>query len=268
MSDKISVVINTYNASEHLREVLESVKNFDEIVICDMESTDETLSIAKEYNCKIVTFEKKGHTICEVARDFAIRSASHKWVLVIDADEIVTEDLRKYLYNKIADQDFESALAIGRINYVMGEYIDRSPDYQLRFFQKEKATWPPVIHSRPVINGPIAYAPNKDNLKLIHLNDPEFSTRITKLNNYSDYEVSKKIGRHFSVIKMLFRPVAFFFKSYMAGGAFRHGKRGVISAYLSAIYQMLMISKVVEKQIKTDESRHNNFEKMNNGSDD
>ena len=44
----ISVVINTYNAEEHLRTVLESAKDFDEIVICDMESTDSTLAIARE----------------------------------------------------------------------------------------------------------------------------------------------------------------------------------------------------------------------------
>ena len=55
----ISVVINTYNAQEHLVKVLESVKEFDEIVICDMQSTDDTLSIAQRYGCKIVTFYEK-----------------------------------------------------------------------------------------------------------------------------------------------------------------------------------------------------------------
>lgn len=44
----ISVVINTYNAEQHLAEVLETVKNFDEIVVCDMESTDSTVKIANE----------------------------------------------------------------------------------------------------------------------------------------------------------------------------------------------------------------------------
>lgn len=62
MENKISVVINTYNAERHLKEVLESVKDFDEIVVCDMESTDHTLAIAREYGCKIVTFAKKTTT--------------------------------------------------------------------------------------------------------------------------------------------------------------------------------------------------------------
>ena len=94
----ISIVINTYNAERHLAKVLESVKDFDEVVICDMESTDGTLSIAKSYGCKIVTFPKQNHTIVEPARNFAIQSATHPWVLVVDAYEIVPKALRDYLY--------------------------------------------------------------------------------------------------------------------------------------------------------------------------
>ena len=61
MEQKISVVINTYNAEAKLAKVLDTVKDFDEVVICDMESTDSTLEIARKYNCKIVTFPKGEH---------------------------------------------------------------------------------------------------------------------------------------------------------------------------------------------------------------
>ena len=67
-NNKISVVINTYNASKFLARVLDSVKDFDEIVICDMESTDDTLEIAQRYGCKIVTFKKEEVSIVEPAR--------------------------------------------------------------------------------------------------------------------------------------------------------------------------------------------------------
>ena len=76
----ISVVINTYNASLHLAEVLETVKDFDEVVICDMESTDNTLDIARKYGCKIVIFPRGNYQICEPARQTAIDAASCKWV--------------------------------------------------------------------------------------------------------------------------------------------------------------------------------------------
>lgn len=84
MNDKISVVINTYNASKYLERSLEAVKDFDEIVICDMESTDDTLDIARKYGCKIVTYPKGNHVSAEPARTFAIQSATSQWVLVVD----------------------------------------------------------------------------------------------------------------------------------------------------------------------------------------
>ena len=104
MENKISVVINTYNAELHLARVLEAVKDFDEILICDMESTDSTLEIAKKYGCKVVTFERKKYNIVEPAREYAIHEAKYPWVLVVDADEIVTPALREYLYQRISPQ--------------------------------------------------------------------------------------------------------------------------------------------------------------------
>ena len=88
MSDKnkISVVINTYNAETFLQEVIDAVKDFDEVLICDMESTDRTLDIARQNGCRIVTFPKANHKSAEPARTFAIQSASSDWVLVVDAD--------------------------------------------------------------------------------------------------------------------------------------------------------------------------------------
>ena len=88
---KISVVINTYNAEKHLRTVLDTVKDFDEVVICDMHSTDSTIAIAEQYGCKIVYCERAPYV--EPARNYAIAQASHPWLLVIDADETVPEKL-------------------------------------------------------------------------------------------------------------------------------------------------------------------------------
>ena len=137
--NKISVVINTYNAEQHLEEVLESVKNFDEILICDMESTDHTLEIAQRYGCRIVTFPKGKHRIVEPAREFAIHEATHEWVLVIDADEVVTPELRTFLYEQTVMADAPDGIAIPRKNYFMGQFLHSAyPDYVLRFFRKDK----------------------------------------------------------------------------------------------------------------------------------
>lgn len=255
MENKISVVINTYNASRHLAEVLESVKGFDEVVVCDMESTDDTRDIAAAYGCKIVIFPKGEHKICEPARDFAIHSASYSWVFVVDADEVVPDTLRSYLYGRIADGNFDGALAVPRINMFMGRPAKGTPDYQLRFFRQEKAVWPPVIHARPQIDGAVSEIPARRELSLWHLDNPSVSQRITKMNVYTDYEVPKRAGRKYGVAKMLYRPVWFFLKSWLVGGGITEGRRGVVKAYMAAMYQMVQMSKIVEIQSKDDDRK-------------
>ena len=247
MSEKISVVINTYNAAEHLEKVLNHLKGFDEILVCDMESTDGTIEIATRYGCKIVTFPKGDNQICEPARNFAIQSASHKWILVVDADELVPEPLKEYLYERIKDGAFNGALAIARKNMFMGKFSNGTPDYQLRFFQRDRATWPETIHSRPKIDGPVFNAPNKDNLSLLHLDDLSIARRIDKMNVYSDYEVDKRRNKSYNFIKLFTRPLWFFLKQYLIGKGFKDGNRGIVKSYMAAIYQIMLMSKVIER---------------------
>lgn len=254
MDKKISVVINTYNASSHLEDVLNSVIEFDQIVVCDMESTDDTLEIVAKFastgKCKIVHFPKGNHKICEPARDFAIHSADYKWVLVVDADEIVPDALRKYLYARINEPGFDDAIALARQNLFMGRPATASPDYQLRFFQKEKACWPPIIHARPHVDCHIIEIPaNRKDLYLRHLDNPSIAERISKMNNYTDYEVIKREKRPYGTFRFLFRPLWFFLRSYLLGKGFLDGKRGLIRAYMAMIYQATYMAKITEKRL-------------------
>lgn len=249
MNNKISVVINTYNAERHLARVLESLAGFDEVLVCDMESTDSTVEIASKYGCKVVTFPKGEHKICEPARDFAIHAASHDWVLVVDADELVPATLRDYLYSKIGSGKFTDALAIPRINLFMGEEFEERSDYQIRFFLKDKTRWPETIHSHPVINGKIFKLPQRRELSLIHLDNPTISQRLTKLNLYTDYDMLRRKGKSYGSGKMLFRPFWFFFRSLFLRGGIKHGRKGIVHAYMDSTYQMMLMSKITESKL-------------------
>ena len=144
---RISVVINTRNAAQYLQEVIDAVQGFDEVLICDMESEDETLDIARRNHCRVVTFPKADHKSAEPARTFAIQQAQGPWVLVVDADEIVTPELRDYLYRRIEEPDCPAGLYIPRWNRFMLRYTKSlSYDRQLRFFRKEGTVWPPYVH--------------------------------------------------------------------------------------------------------------------------
>ena len=162
MKNNISVVINTYNASKYLAQVLDTAKSFEEIVVCDMESTDNTVEIAKSYGAKVVTFPKANHKSAEPARTFAIQSASSDWVLVVDADELIPQALHDYLYDFIKNPGDIRGLYIPRKNYTMGTFLPSSyPDYQLRFFIKEGTVWPPYVHTFPTVNGKLDHIPEK-----------------------------------------------------------------------------------------------------------
>jgi len=251
--NRISVVINTYNAAEHLEEVLESVKLFDEIVVCDMESTDDTIAIARRHGCKIVTFPKGDAVSAEPARTFAIQSASNPWVLVVDADELVTPELREYLYRLVAEANPPQGLYIPRRNQFMGRWM-RSlwPDYQLRFFVREGTTWPPYVHTFPQVNGRVDYADKRaKNTCFIHLDNDTIYKRIEKTNRYTDGEIAKRGHKRYGWGALLWRPFWRFFRIYFLKGGWRDGVPGLVSAGLTAIYQFAYVAKIIESHRKS-----------------
>lgn len=247
--NKISVVINTYNAEKHLKTVLESVKNFDEILICDMESTDNTIDIAQKYGCRIITFPKGNIRIVEPARQFAITNAIHPWVLVVDADEIVTEELQEKLYSIIKSDNDIDGCYISRHNKFIGVYTkSQGHDYILRFFKKDLTEWPPLIHSKPIVNGNVKKLPS--NFKLLHLADETTRQWISKMNDYTDYEVDRKQNKKYGVFSLFWRPIWRFFKNYVIMGGFKNGRRGLLQSIQWAIYQQVFVSKILEKRLR------------------
>ena len=252
MEQRISVVINAYNSEKHLPEVLESVKDFDEVVVCDMESTDSTADIARKYGCKVVTFQKGDIRIAEPARQFAIQAASCPWVLVVDTDEVIPPALKTYLYSQIAEADCPDSISIPRINYFMGRFMHSSyPDYILRFFRKDKVLWPPVIHATPQIDGTTVRIPRqRKDLAFIHLADDSVTDIVRKDNTYSDYEVKRRTDKKYGVFHLFARPLFRMFKAYILKGGWKDGVPGLVYTLLMGMYQMMIVAKIIEKRKK------------------
>ncbi len=248
----ISVVINTCNAARHLERVLRSVEAFDEVVVCDMESTDDTAEIARRHRCRVVTFPKGDCKSAEPARTFAIQSARCKWVLVVDADELVTTELRDYLYKRIASPDCPHGLWLPRVNHFMGHPLRcRYPDYILRFFIREGTTWPPFVHTLPTVNGRQERVPTgRRDLALVHIANDHMATIVEKTNRYTDNEVEKKSAKRYGMAALLWRPAWRFFKAYVLKRGFMDGREGFIYACYEALYQFVMVSKMMERRIR------------------
>lgn len=255
---KISVVINTYNAAQHLGKVLDSVKDFDEVLLCDMESTDNTLSIFSDFagtadhrcDCRIVTFPRKEYNIVEPAREFAIHEAKSEWVLVVDADEIVSKELRLYLYDIIRKDDAPEGIRIPRKNYFMGRFMHcHYPDYILRFFKRDVTHWPAVIHCSPEVDGKIIDIPSdRKELAFEHLANDSVGTIIRKTDQYTENELPKKRHKKYGLMAYIWRPFFRFFKAYILKGGWRDGRPGFIKACLEAQYQFVILAKLDEEK--------------------
>lgn len=249
---KISVVIHTYNAEEFLERVLLAVKDFDEVLICDMYSTDRTIKIAESYGCRIVYYENVGYV--EPARMYAISQATNSWVLIVDADELVPEKLKYYLYHFIKDKgsDF-SAIKIPRKNYQLGRFMSSYyPDYIIRFVKKDNVVWPPILHAKPTIEGLIHTIPAKrKELAFIHLANEPISLTIKKMNAYTDFEITRERRKmkKYGFINLLVEPFIRFLRLYIFKGGFKDGIPGFIWACEYAYYKFITIAKSIEAKI-------------------
>ena len=250
--NRISVVINTRNAAQHLQQVLDAVRGFDEVLVCDMESSDATVSIAEANGCRVVTFPKADHKSAEPARTFAIQQASCPWVLVLDADEIVTPELRDYLYRRIADPDCPAGLYIPRLNRFMLRYTRSiSYDRQLRFFKREGTVWPPYVHTFPTVEGRTERIPaSAKNVRFIHLADETIADLVRKTDAYTDGEMQKRASKHYGAGALIGRPAWRFFRNYILKLGFRDGLPGLVRAGMDAFYQFVLVAKMIEKQYR------------------
>ncbi len=256
MPEKISVVIHTYNCESVIENCLKSVKDFDEIVLCDMYSTDKTLEIAKEYGCKIIMHENVGYA--DPARNFAISQTSNEWVLVVDSDEIITKELKEFLYDFIKEQKIYNGLKIPRLTCCWGEYLEvLYPDYIVRFFRKNSVFYPAEVHGTPVVDGQL-YTINKKNRKLAILHIPERSVSnwIKIINQYTDLECEKckKEDKKFNFWLHSYKSFFIIFEKFFFRKGYKNGIKGfIISVLFFGVYKFLVGCKYWEYKYKNKE---------------
>ena len=250
---QISAVVHTYNAARHLSRCLDALKQFDEIMVVDMESTDNTVEIAQNAGARVIIKERGEHRIPEAYRDFAIHEAKYDWVMVVDADEIVPPALVDYVYAEIERDPAPRAYEFPRKNYFMGRWMhDSYPDYILRFFNRKGAHWPYAVHSRPTHQGPLVRVPAaRTDLAFIHLANESVEDSIAKMNIYTNNEKERRRKRYHP-LRLLCDPGFRFFKSYVLKGGFRDGWPGFIRAVHNSIYRFYILAKLQEEREHND----------------
>jgi len=246
---KISVVINTLNEEHNIRRCIESVKRIaDEIVICDMYSQDRTVEIAKEYRALVIYHEKTGYV--EPARYYAISNASCEWVLVIDADEVMTEKLAGKL-EEIVREDKVDVVFLGMLYNYFGKFIRYGGFFNNnnfpRLFRKKVyiETYDKrdeFVHNqffnlkekvRNRIKLPLDYF-------IEHYDSPTIKSYIDKtIGMYSFIEAQNmlKVGKRFKLYMLIFEPLKVFVMAYIIRAGFLDGVEGFMLCVFYAVFR-------------------------------
>jgi len=261
---QLSVVIITYNEEANLGRTLRSVQPLvadgkGEIIVVDSTSTDRTVEIAKSFGAKVFEEEWKGFA---AQKNSAIDKATGDWILSLDADEELTDELRKALNlalvfmreKSLPDSDGEwlhnivglrhpdrtVGFRIWRRNFFLrrplrwGGYF---PDLKLRMVRKEVARFESrLVHEDIAIpTGAIAeiWSP------ILHHCYPTLSDYIEHMNRYSSLGAEMVVAKskvRFSFVNIVLRPMFTFIYNYFFRLGFLDGREGLLLHLYHAVY--------------------------------
>ena len=247
----ISVLINTRNEALHIKKCIKSVKGFtDEIIVVDMFSKDQTVSIAKSLGAKV--YRHKFMPWVEPARNYAISKAKGNWILILDPDEYLTSSLKKELI-KISKRQDINFVKIPRKNMIFGKWLRHSnmwPDYVTRFFKKDKVKWSKVIHSQPKTIGQGTTILDSEKLAIRHNNYIDIDDFVKRALRYSSTQANELINSGYKLKSsdLLLRPIQEFNSRFFANSGYKDGFHGLAFCLLQAFAIGLIYLKIWQKQ--------------------
>jgi len=238
----ISVSIITKNEEKNIERCLKSLHWADEIVIVDSGSTDKTLDICKKYNCKIVHTNWLGFGM---TKQLGVKNSKNEWILSIDADEVVSDELISELIS-IAKLNLNESYRIKRETFYLGKKIHFSGwnnDFPLRFFKKSLAGFDnKILHESVQSNCPV----KKIRAPIYHFSFPNVDSHLEKIILYSNLGAEQKKGNKKKIFFLypFFASFVKFFKMYLIKLGFLDGKEGLILAYISSFSSFIKYIKL------------------------
>ncbi|MBA4291370.1 hypothetical protein C0431_00185 [bacterium] len=250
----ISVVINTFQAERYLDLVLRSVvDHVEEIVVCDMYSDDRTVEIAEKFGAKVVFHDRVGYV--EPARKFAVDQSNQPWVLILDADEVLSprlwDEFAKLLDGKCAD-----IIEFHWLNYMFGAPMfgagfEPDRDVHGRLFLREAVTLHSEVHQglRPVDGMRVTRIPFSDELCVHHFTYLSAEDFIGRVNKYTSVEAGQVFESEKVNFGRVFRKLGRdFWKRMVVKGGNKIGWQGLSVSLLMLANDAMKFAKILELQ--------------------
>lgn len=243
---RLSACIITYNEEKNIQRCIESLSGIaDEVVVVDSFSKDQTLQVAERLGARVIQRVFTGYGDQKM---FAQQQAANQWILSIDADEVVSEELRKSILAVKSNPEY-SAYRFNRLTNYCGKWIRHCgwyPDPVLRLYDSEKASMvTDKVHEGVAMND---LRQQIGHLKgdLLHYSYNTIADHLSKIQLYTelgaraDVEKGKKVG----LLKLVLGPKWQFFVDFVLRRGFLDGYYGYIVCKNSAIASFVKYSKI------------------------
>ena len=242
---KLSAFVTTYNNARTLDACLSSVRWADEIVVLDSFSTDRTLEIARAHHSCIYQHDFLGYGKQKL---LAMQKTTHRWVLLLDADEMLSEAAQTEIRSLLAEGPAADGYELPRGEQVFWRMTNSlvRMNYYLRLFDKEKGTITDMpIHAAPEVQGRVA----RLRAPFYHFGEVDVHTKVEKINSYSSGLVEQRRSRNRpeNPLIMVAYPPWYFVRSFVFKRGFLNGWAGFIASAVGAFYVFLKYAKVYER---------------------
>lgn len=248
---KLSVVLATFNEEANIRRCLEAVKNLtDDLVVVDGSSTDNTVKIAKHLGAQVISTSNK--PIFHINKQLAMNEAKGEWVLQLDADEVVDDELKQSIRDIVSSDSEFDAFWIKRKNYFLGKFLTKGgqyPDMVIRLYRNGKARLPQKdVHEQMEVDGTIGIVDGH----LLHYNAPTFKRYIANANSYTSLTAHNMkqngltVGLIHDLQYLFWKPVWTFLKIFFRHKGYRDGFPGFVFALFSGLHFSLAYMKLAD----------------------
>jgi glycosyltransferase involved in cell wall biosynthesis len=253
----ISVIFTTFNEAHNIKAAIDSVFEWsDDIIVVDSFSSDETIDIIKSYT-SIRLFQRKYEGPAN-QKNWAIPQAKHSWVLLMDADERTTSEMRLEIEETLKGSQSQifDCYWMGFTHYFMGKQVQYSGwqnDKTIRLIQRDKCRYNDNrVHEEINMEGlNVGYIKNK----FQHFTFKDIQHFVAKQERYARWSAEDhdaKTGR-ITYFHLFFKPFFRFFKHFVLKKGFLDGKVGFIISAVAAWSVFLRYVYLREKRDGNDE---------------
>jgi len=249
---KISATIITFNEASNIKAACESVAWADEILVVDSNSIDGTREIAAACGARVIINPWPGFG---AQKQFAVDQAQHDWILSLDADERVSDELRNSIHElkQKPETDLAGGYRISRRTFYQNRWIRGGgwyPDQQLRLFNRTRGHWKQRhIHESVEMNSGTRVGELGGDL--LHYTSPNAAHHHRMIGErYAPLAAQQMFeeGRRTSVLAVASAGPAAFIRSFILKGGFRDGFAGFTIASFAAHHAFLKHLMLWEKQ--------------------